>query len=36
VPIERGEEVEGVSAVMPLRESTVGGSGSFLVLADDQ
>src|SRR5206468_3400203 len=35
VPIRRGEDIEGVSAVMPLRESTAGGSGSFLVLADD-
>jgi hypothetical protein len=35
MPINRAGEVEGVSALMPLRESTVGGSGSFLVLADD-
>lgn len=36
MPIARSEEVEGVTAVMPLRPSTAGGSGSFLVLADDQ
>jgi hypothetical protein len=35
VSIVRAEEVEGVSAVMPLRASAAGGSGSFLVLADD-
>ena len=28
--------MEGVSAVMPLRESTAGGSGAFLILADDE
>jgi hypothetical protein len=27
--------MEGVSAVMPLRASTAGGSGAFLILADD-
>jgi len=36
VPISRGHEVEGVTAVMPLRPSSAGGSGSFLVLADDR
>ena len=36
VPIARGQEVEGVTAVMPLRQSPAGGSGSFLILADDQ
>jgi len=35
VAITRRKDVKGVSAVMPLRESTAGGSGSFLVLADD-
>jgi hypothetical protein len=35
VPINRAAQVEGVSAVLPLRASTAGGSGSYLVLADD-
>jgi hypothetical protein len=35
MPINRADDVEGVSAVMPLRESMAGGSGSFLILADD-
>lgn len=34
--ITRREDVDGVLAVLPLRPSTAGGSGSFLVLADDQ
>ncbi|MGI8845852.1 MAG: hypothetical protein ACR2HC_06735 [Thermoleophilaceae bacterium] len=33
--VARADEAEGVSAVMPLRPSAAGGSGSFLVLADD-
>jgi hypothetical protein len=35
VAIQRTNGVDGVSAVMPLRPSSAGGSGSFLVLADD-
>jgi hypothetical protein len=35
VPIARNSEAEGVQAVLPLRPSSAGGSGSFLVLADD-
>jgi hypothetical protein len=35
VTTARSEGVDGVAAVMPLRPSTAGGSGSFLVLADD-
>jgi hypothetical protein len=35
VAIQRTNDVDGVSAVMPLRPSSAGGSGSFLVLADD-
>lgn len=35
MPINGAEELQGVAAVIPLRESTAGGSGSFLILADD-
>lgn len=35
VPVVRSSNVDGVAATMPLRASTAGGSGSFLVLADD-
>jgi hypothetical protein len=35
VAIQRTEDIDGVSAVMPLRPSSAGGSGSFLLLADD-
>jgi hypothetical protein len=35
VPITRTESVEAVAATMPLRPSSAGGSGSFLVVADD-
>jgi hypothetical protein len=34
--IDRSVQTAGVTAVMPLRQSTSGQSGSFLVLADDQ
>lgn len=36
MPISRADDPDGVSALMPLRASAAGGSGSFLVLADDQ
>ena len=35
VPVQRKPEFDGVSAVIPLRPSSSGGAGSFLVLADD-
>src|SRR5579859_1117555 len=35
VAVQRTDAVDGVSAVMPLRPSPAGSSGSFLVLADD-
>lgn len=34
--IERTESPDVVRAVMPLRQSTAGGSGSFMVLGEDQ
>jgi hypothetical protein len=35
VAVQRTSDIEGVTATMPLRPSSVGGSGAFLVLADD-
>lgn len=35
MPITRTESVAAVAATMPLRPSSAGGSGSFLVVADD-
>jgi hypothetical protein len=35
LPFVRVQNPPGVSAVTPLKQSTAGGSGSFLVLADD-
>lgn len=33
--VERADSPDAVRAVMPLRQSTAGGSGSFMVLGDD-
>lgn len=33
--VQRAGAVDGISAVMPLRPSSTGGAGTFLILADD-
>jgi len=35
-PIDRSNHPEGVTATLPLRQSSLGSAGSFLVAADDQ